>query len=231
MIKPLKFTTDNVFFFSDFHCSHAKDFILNPRGFKTAEEGKEILIKNWNAKVTNNDICFLLGDSVVGAGPNGREVFSEILRRLNYKEIYIMPGNHFSGFSSLFEEKIKYGIDLHYRLSFNGKNIQTEEMGISGHIIHLIPNYFEIQVKNQFIVLSHYPILSFNGQNKKSICIFGHTHNNLGKSNIGKEYLKGRVLEVSPEAIGNFPLSFGEVMERIGNREAIKIDHHDLKTT
>lgn len=228
MIKTLKFNTkdQNIWFFSDIHGAHEKDFIINPRGFKNAKEALETYINNWNSKVSNNDICFLLGDTIVGAGNNSEKEFSSLLHRLNYKELYIMPGNHFAGYKDLFYKNRDYGIDDFYRLSFRGK----EHENILGGMVHFIPNYYEIYVNHQFIVLSHYPILSFNGQNKNSIHIFGHCHNNLIKSDLGKEYIKGRVLEVSPESIGNFPLSFSEVMSKIGNRVAIKTDHHDKNT-
>lgn len=223
MINNLKFKEDNIFFFSDIHGKHAKDFILKPRGFTNPDEALDILIKNWNSKVSNNDKCFLLGDTVVGAGSEGENVFIEIIRRFNFNEAYIMPGNHFSGYSALFNKYLSSGnkIDQYYRLSFL----------LDNKTIHLIPNYYEIYVKNQFIVLSHYPILSFNAQSKNSIHLYGHCHNNLIKSDIGKEYVKGRVLEVSPESIGNFPLSFNEVMSKIGNRAAVKTDHHDKNIT
>lgn len=225
MVNILKLNNDNIFFYSDIHGKHGKDFILKPRGFSTPDEALDTLISNWNSIVTNNDICFLLGDTVVGAGPDGEKVFQEIISRLNCKEIYIMPGNHFSGFSALFNRYLDmdYTIDRYYRLSIP---IPSQDK-----IIHLIPNYYEIYVKNQFIILNHYPILSFNGQSKNSIHIYGHCHNNLIKSNIGKEYVKGRVLEVSPESVGNFPLSFADIMLKIGSRVAIKTDHHDKNTT
>ena len=207
-----------VFFFSDFHAGHERDFILGPRGFKTAEEAKEALIKNWNEKVSNNDTVFLLGDTVVGAGTNGLEVFNELLRRLNYKAAYIFPGNHSSGYSQKFDEVIATtNIDNYFRLTFSLDGVKT---------IHLVPNYFEVFVNEKFITLSHYPIFSYNGISKNAWMLFGHCHNNLTKSDLGKAYLKGKVLDVGPESIGNYPISFNEVFALLNGKEALNIDHH-----
>lgn len=222
MIKSLRFDeseSTKVFFFSDIHASHEKDFILNPRGFKSASEGKEIIINNWNSKVSNEDICFLLGDTVVGAGQNSETVFDEILRRLNYRELYICPGNHFSGFKQKFESEFNSGnrMDIYQRLTFLVDGVRS---------VHMIPNYYEIFVNHVPVVLSHYPILSYNGLSRDALHIFGHTHAKLKESRLGKEYLNGRVLEVTPESIGSSPISFSEVMVLIGNKRSIKVDHH-----
>lgn len=227
MVNVLSFKTNggsNVFCFSDFHASHEKTFIIEPRGFKNADEAKNTLITNWNSKVTNNDICFLLGDTVVGAGQNSELVFDEILRRLNYKELYLAPGNHYSGYRQRFNKELAAGnrIDEYYRLSFSP---------VAGKVVHLIPNYYEAYIDREFVVLSHYSILSFNGQSKSAVHIFGHSHNNIVKSELGKLYVKGRVLEVTPEAIGNYPFSFREIMGKIGNKSPVIVDHHDKHTT
>lgn len=220
-MQVLKFKNEighRVYFFSDLHVCHERDFILGPRGFKTAEESKETLIKNWNERVTNNDTIFLLGDTVVGAGTKGLEVFDELLRRLNYRALYVLPGNHPSGYTQRFDEVIaNTNIDNYFRLTFSLDGFKT---------IHLVPNYFEIYVNGKSIVLSHYPILSYNGMNKGGFLLHGHSHGNLSRSEIGREYSKGKVLEVSPEVIGNAPISFDEVFTLLNGRSNLNIDHH-----
>lgn len=219
MIKTLKFNTkdQNVWFFSDIHGAHEKDFILNPRGFKNAKEALETYINNWNSKVSNDDIGFLLGDTIVGAGNNSEKEFSSLLRRLNYKELYILPGNHFAGYKDLFYKNLDYGIDDFYRLSFRGK----EHENILGGMVHFVPNYYEIYVNHQFIVLSHYPIYSWNSiSSKSSWMIHGHTHSKIN----GK--IKGKILEVCPESIGNYPLSFAEIKKIMDKKELASPDYH-----
>lgn len=220
MIKQLKFNSklNNIFFYSDIHDSHAKDFILNPRGFKNADEGREIIIDRWNDKVTNNDIVFLLGDCVVGAGDHSLERFENLLTVLNYKEIYIQMGNHFAGFRTFFDKAFyepAAKIDYYYRLTVN----------YLGRSVHLIPNYYEIIIDNTFINLSHYPLASFNHCSKGAIHIHGHCHNNLKNSELGKLLYKGKVLDCGVESVES-PISFKEVLDILDKRDIVSFDHH-----
>lgn len=210
------YNTTNVFFFSDLHIGHERDFILHPRGFKTAKESEDTLINNWNSVVNDNAVCFLLGDSVVGAGENSKQKFVDILAKLNYRELYIMPGNHFAGYKQFLNYHIHDGCGelLRFEYDFNGKTV------------YLIPNYYELVVKNQFFVLSHYPILSYNNSGKGAIHLFGHVHGNLNKTELGRLYLSGRVLDVSPESIGNYPISYSKIMEIMKERKPLELDHH-----
>lgn len=214
MVNVLKFSNEKIFFFSDFHKNHDRDFLYPKRGFKNIQEHDTALINNWNSKVDNNSIVFLLGDSVVGAGKNSEESFVQLLINLNYKEIYIMPGNHFAGYRSLFNNS-PYLIDKFYR-------IKADIKGNNGRFINLIPNYYEIIVNGVLCCLSHYPIYSWNMASKNSYLIHGHTHNNI------KNHLKGKIIDVGPESIGNSPISFGEIKEIMDKKETFSPDHHSF---
>ena len=207
-----------VFFWSDLHIKHAKDFILNPRNFANAEEAEQICIKRWNAKCTNDDVGFLLGDNIVGAGENGKSALMNVLHQLNFSELYLMPGNHPSGFSSLFRQFIKENLcpDMHLRFRINLNDNKT---------VYLIPNYFEIVVEGQIIVLSHYPILSWNKM-KESFMLYGHVHNNLRKTEwIRNNYMKGKNHDLSVESSPE-PLEFAEIQEIMKNKMILHVDHH-----
>jgi calcineurin-like phosphoesterase family protein len=79
--------------------------------------------------------------------------------------------------------------------------------------IQPIPNYFEIWYKKQFLVLSHYPIGSWNKVRKGSFNLFGHCHGTY-KNSVGKQ------LDVG---FDNFPVppSFEDV-QRILNKKKIE---------
>lgn len=220
MINILKFKKeqgDKIFFFSDFHHSHAK--LLESRGFSTIKEHDEFIINGWNSVVDNESIVFYLGDLVLGAGDKGEEVFSNLLETLNYKELFIMPGNHFSGYRQFFNKEWNFEdncIDSFYRLEMT--NLKRK--------VYFIPNYYEIFIGHAPIVLSHYPILSWNGQRAGSIFLHGHCHNSLHKTEwLENNYYKGRVIDVGYENIKK-PISFNELQEIINKREIITFDHH-----
>jgi calcineurin-like phosphoesterase family protein len=214
----LYYHSGKIYFYSDFHAGHTRDFILGPRGFTSAEESKNTLINNWNSKVTNNDVAFLLGDTVVGALDNSCQLFSEVISSLNYKELYLMPGNHSAGYRQFYKKVI-----LHTLLDEYGR-LTTE---FNGRKIHLIPNIFEVVVNNILVVLSHFCIFSYNSMNKNNtIHLFGHSHGNLKNSELGRQVLTGRCLEVTPESIGLFPIEFNEVVDKLKDTQALLIDHH-----
>ncbi|MEY2701981.1 MAG: phage Bobb, partial [Bacteroidota bacterium] len=57
-----------IFFTSDTHFFHEKmiDYEKTSRSFSSVEEMDEILISNWNSKITDNDIVYHLGDFSFG---------------------------------------------------------------------------------------------------------------------------------------------------------------------
>lgn len=80
---------NNIFFASDPHFCHNKEFLYGPRGFSNEWEMNEALIKNWNNIVKYNDTVYLLGDIMLCNNEEGLNC----LRRLN-GNIKIILGNH-----------------------------------------------------------------------------------------------------------------------------------------
>jgi calcineurin-like phosphoesterase family protein len=218
MIYPITYRHDEsqkVFFFSDPHYCHEK--LLESRGFSTIQEYNNTITRNWNTKVTNDDVVFMLGDLVLGAGKESRAVYENLLNILNYKILYVMMGNHGAGFHQIFKEHEEaHHIDKNYRLPIF--SLARE--------IYFIPNYYEIFVNEQFIVLCHYPILSWNNIRHGSWMLFGHCHNNLEKTDwVKNNYLNTKCMDVGFEAV-KAPISFSEVKEIMDKRPIIEVDHH-----
>lgn len=227
MIDFLKITrtpTNQVFFWSDLHLCHAKDFILNPRGFTDVNHAKEETGKRWRTKITNDDTVFLLGDNVVGAGNYGVEELTSFLHTVPFKEVYMMPGNHPSGFKQLFESWFVGNYQPNINLTFR-VDLTNEKT------IYLIPNYFELCINHQLIVMSHYPQLSWNKMGKGTWMLYGHVHDNLKKTPwIRDNYFKGKNLDLGIEATPH-PLEFEEIQRIMNSKEILKVDHHDKATT
>ena len=117
-------------------------------------EHDEILIKNWNSVVNNNDTTFILGD-IGRCGTNkDNEYLCSVMSRLKSKKNSVV-GNH--------DEK---GLQ-DYRVK---------------QLFESVVDYFELMDNhngiNQKIVLSHYPIFSWNGCYKDTVLLYGHTHGN-----------------------------------------------------
>lgn len=116
---------------------------------RTLEHDK-LIKENWNKKVTNADTVYILGDIGKMGNNKDNEYLCSIISTLRGKKVLI-KGNHDSlkdiRISQLFTEVCNY------------KEITDNFNGI-----------------NHTLVLSHYPILFWNGQHKGYIHLYGHVH-------------------------------------------------------
>lgn len=138
-----------IFFTSDTHFNHDREFIYGPRGFKTVQEMNGALIKNWNETVGKDDDIYVLGDFFLSADYN---YIKEVLNKLNGR-IHLVTGNHDSP-SKITEYK-------------NWDNIVE------------IADALRIKYKKREFFLSHYPVLTASLEqdpNRAVINLFGHTH-------------------------------------------------------
>lgn len=78
-----------IFFTSDLHFGHSKEFLWGPRGFSSSEEHDEEVIRRWNQKVGEEDIVYILGDLMLEDNISGMSKLS----RLNGSFV-VIRGNH-----------------------------------------------------------------------------------------------------------------------------------------
>lgn len=78
-----------IFFTSDLHFAHDRQFLFVPRGFKNIAEHNEAIIERWNRVVSPEDTVYILGDLML----NDNAVGAECLKRLNGVK-YFVRGNH-----------------------------------------------------------------------------------------------------------------------------------------
>lgn len=78
-----------IWFTSDLHFNHDKEFIWGPRGFQNIYEMNEAIIKNWNNVVEPEDDVYVLGDLMLGDAEAG----IKLIKQLKGK-IHIILGNH-----------------------------------------------------------------------------------------------------------------------------------------
>ena len=79
-----------IYFTSDTHFGHDRDFIYGPRGFNSIAEHDQAVIERWNSLVTPEDVVYHLGDAMLGAD---HEYGLNCLKQLN-GDIYMIRGNH-----------------------------------------------------------------------------------------------------------------------------------------
>ena len=78
-----------IYFTSDLHFCHNKEFIYEARGFDTVQEMNEVIVKNWNEQVDTEDEVYCLGDLMLCDNEEG----ARLLHQLN-GHIHIVLGNH-----------------------------------------------------------------------------------------------------------------------------------------
>ena len=136
------------FFVSDLHIGHENCLRFDNRPFKTLAEQNEKMIEIWNSRVQPNDHVWLLGDILWFANKENEDV----LKALNGKK-YLVTGNHDG-------RMLKVG---HIRNLF-------EEIHEGYHKMH--------DQKGRTLILSHYPIIQFDGVMRGNIHLYGHIHVN-----------------------------------------------------
>lgn len=150
-----------IYFTSDLHFNHDREFIYGPRGFKSVKESNDALITNWTKTVQPTDDIYVLGDFFLGKDP---EYVKRILRVLPGK-IHLILGNHDT------PTKIKI-----YEAARNVVEIVYATM---------------VEYSGRQFYCSHYPTETADLQSNPShaiICLCGHTHRK-AKFHDGKPYI------------------------------------------
>lgn len=127
---------------SDTHFSHQRILELGQgRPFESVFEHNEMLIKNWNYRVSPDDTVYHLGDVALGPWPNGLNC----VKRLNGYKI-LVPGNH-DRVSSVEKESRQE----RYRPDYEGvfQKIESEIVSIT--------------FGDKIVLMSHYP---YNGDSQ-----------------------------------------------------------------
>ena len=214
--RPLKINHGEreVVFWSDTHFGHRCDSWETPlwkaRGFDSIEEHDAILIKRWNEQSSNSTIFFHLGDFIFGL--NTIERIEHILKNVNFKTLYLMPGNHCSGWKQRFE------MQPSNRWSLEGNKT-----------VYFVPNYLEVYVNEQPIVLSHFPLASWNAQSKGAWMLHGHCHGNIYKSPIGPLLYATKIYDVGIENCAK-PICYKNLKTFFSDKPNITYDHHTETT-
>ena len=140
------------YYISDMHFFHKnvtkEGNNFDNRPFNSLAEMHEYMKEKWNSKITNGDTVYILGD-IAMRGTN--EELIALVAQLKGRKI-LVKGNH---------DDVS---DLRY------KNLFEEICAYKEVTDHIGQEAYKL-------VLSHYPILMWNGQHRGTIHLYGHTHN------------------------------------------------------
>ena len=138
-----------IWFTSDLHLNHDREFIWGPRGFKSVDEANRVLIDNWRFIVKPDDDIYVLGDFFLG---RNYDYIENVLNRLPGK-IHVIIGNH--------DTPAKIEI---YKAARNVVEVVYATM---------------VEYNGRRFYLSHYPTETSSLEASPSraiICLCGHTH-------------------------------------------------------
>lgn len=124
-----------------------------------------------------------------------------------------------------FSYKTSTNAIIHIMESLNGKIIllkgnhdgQTLKANSKIHRFESVHDRVEFEYNNQYFVLDHYPIWSWNHKFHGAIHLHGHIHGE-------KSDISGNILNISCEMTGYRPLSIIEVMNRFNDVNTVSND-------
>lgn len=121
MNKPFKIKLsdyENIYFASDFHYNHQRDFLWEPRGFKSYQE-HDRFIENELRTLTKGDLLIYLGDYSLNTTD---EQTSNLLHKTKARMFYVM-GNH-EGYHSRFYRE---SLHSYYKKMVNYQHVKNGE--------------------------------------------------------------------------------------------------------
>lgn len=145
---------ENVWFLSDLHIGHDKEFVWKARGFNSVGEMNETIIKNIKATVGENEHFYILGDLVLCPVEEARYWLSQIPGK-----VHVIIGNHDT--DSRIELYKELGFDCQY-----GARLRYKKY-------HFFLSHYPTLTANQGedkLTLAH-------------INLYAHTHQKTWKSN------------------------------------------------
>lgn len=182
-----------IWFTADTHFNHGNVVAYSGRPFADLEQMTEAIIERWNSVVAPGDTVFHLGDFALSWGRKHRQLIDHILSRLRGQK-WLIVGNH-----------------------------DRDEVTDNSRW-HKIARYHELKVdpKNGRpfpIVLSHYPMRSWNRMYYGAWMLHGHCHGNLLDRG-------GKIADVGVDCWAFTPVSLDCIAAYMEGRSVVTEDHH-----
>lgn len=213
----------NIWFTSDTHFMHKNlclgvsewnDKHLSARKFDILEEMNELIVKNINNVVKEGDILYHLGDWSFG----GIENIWKFRKRINCKNIYLVPGNHDHHIKK--NKLIECDIDWCYNNIKNFLDLSLpcpEKISVpSQQLFNILPELTKIVIDKQEIILSHFPLEEWENMDRGSIHLHGHCHHTKDYTDLN---MYNKRMDVGLDWEEFRPYSIDEILEIMKERK------------
>lgn len=180
-----------IYFTSDLHFCHDREFIYGPRGFKSVYEMNDTIIKNWNEMITWDDEVYVLGDIMLNDISQGLKCWNQLVGRK-----HIILGNHDVGTRP---DQYK----------------ECHDTIVEGYAMPLRVDHRHLFLSHYPTISDHYERGDSFRDCEINLC--GHTHTN----DRFADFDKGMIYHVELDAHDNRPVSIGRIIEDIKKRIGI----------
>ena len=150
-----------IYYTSDLHFGHDHIRLYENRPFMNLAEMEYELINKWNEKVKENDDVYILGDFAFTGKEMSVDDINDVVKSLNGKK-HLIIGNHDEGWINKTDVKTRLWEEIVF--------------------------YKRIVDSGNIVILSHYPLESWDRQRFGSIHIHGHLHSQPPKLNQPNRY-------------------------------------------
>ena len=202
-----------IWFTADTHFGHSNILGGNQRPFGSIEQMNARLIAAINERVSCRDTLYVLGDF------SYRTTVAEALRlreRINCEHVRLIRGNHDKDWGLLeppARDVVRNGRGGAKRGS--GSAMRPAPAASADAPFEAVLDYLELkpgECHGTRMVLSHYPMLSWNGKRRGSIQLHGHIHADRAYNERNRQ--RGILrYDVGMDANGYAPVSRDEILE------------------
>ena len=242
LYKPFKITPSNngkVYFASDFHYNHQRDFIWTPRGFSSFQAHDKFLEEQCK-QLTHDDILIYLGDFSLNST---EEQTFKLLNMIKARVFYIF-GNHEGVMGAYYKRLVNAWMDRMtghcprvaiYPLSVFEECHDDEDVSIGSPGYNETSRLVFFGEEETFNVAGHHyycrhmaPLIWDKMKYDTQYCLIGHSHGNCQAINLHAK--EGKILDVGVDnAIkynGSAFLSSDEVATIMKGKKVKIHDHH-----
>ena len=202
-----------IWFTADTHFGHSNILGGNQRPFGSIEQMNARLVAAINDRVSCRDTLYVLGDF------SYRATVAEALRlreRINCEHVRLIRGNHDKDWGLL--EPPARDVVRNGRAGAkrgNGSAVRSAPAAPADAPFEAVLDYLELkpgECHGTRMVLSHYPMLSWNGKRRGSIQLHGHIHADRAYNERNRQRGVLRY-DVGVDANGYAPVSRDEILD------------------